>query len=61
MTNYERIRDMSVDEMAEWLHVVDNDGKLTCSAGYKCTNYRKGIGFDCISCYIKWLNDEVKQ
>ena len=45
MNNYDRIRNMSIDEMAEWIkNLMCNDGCVIVPATTKCTaclNYLK--------------------
>lgn len=48
MTNYEKIKNMSIDEMAEYLsyRMV-----FTCTASDECV--------ECNQCFRKWLESEV--
>lgn len=54
MTNYERIKSMSIDEMADYFNEIfdctncPNDMYLCESNGYVCTKYIK-----------RWLESEV--
>lgn len=60
MTNYERIKNMSVEEMAEELHIIDDGGTLVCHK-YNCRKIPDKEVFDCVSCYKDWLNEEVEE
>ena len=50
MTNFERIKAMSVEEMAEWIA-----GRPQCA--YK---YEACYGMSCAECYADWLKEEVQ-
>lgn len=57
MTNYEHIKNMSKKEMAEWLDILDQAGSLVC---YKNECKRTNGHNDCVSCYRKFLDEEVQ-
>ena len=56
MTNYERIKNMSIEEMAEWLH-NQTSGNIPCACiitdGLNCYE------MDCLEGTIKYLESEV--
>lgn len=59
MTNYERIKNMSVEEMAEYFdnQIQYCDG---CWLPYiLCKKYNKGI--NCSRAWLEWLNQEVEK
>lgn len=51
MTNYERIKAMSIDEMRELMFDIMSDCDNTTGGEY-CSG-------DCMSCIHKWLSAEV--
>ena len=55
MTNYEKIRAMSVEEMAAIVMCPYDIGMsgINCTLGHD--------GEDCITCSLKWLNSEVEE
>lgn len=55
MTNYERIKGMSVEEMAELLH---GDCGHCVFLGKECFRYPFML---CDEGVLKWLNSEVKE
>ena len=55
MTNYEKIRAMSAEEMAAIIICPHDLGTL----GVECVLCPDGE--DCITCSIKWLNSEVEE
>ena len=58
MTNYDRIKNMSIDEMAEWL---DKTTSCTyCCARQICDNGNY-VGAMCYKAFKKWLESEVEQ
>lgn len=63
MTNLERIKSASVEEIAEQIH-VDVSSCLHCPAFSTCTKTGKRIGYkalsekDCKTLIIEWLNEE---
>ena len=69
MTNYERIKNMSVEEMANYLfeHSLDFDPcKHSCMGCRYFRRCRQGDSFDWINNEIKkniqnWLNSEVEE
>lgn len=50
-TNYERIKSMSIDEMAEWLA---NSNLKQCKK-----DFLKCIKTNCVNCQKEWLESEV--
>jgi hypothetical protein len=63
MTNYERIKNMSIEELAEFMHGqlcgkctynegYDEDGKIQCSLSRKFDD-------DCINGTVEWLKQNV--
>lgn len=58
-TNYERIKNMSLKELAEELHKIDEAGVLVCNK-YTCRKIIDTDSFDCVSCYVDWLNEVVE-
>ena len=55
MTNYEKIRAMSTEEMAKIIMCPYDLGML----GVECV---LGLdGEDCTTCSLKWLNSEVEE
>lgn len=56
MTNYERIKNMSVEEMAVAIPCpLDIDGFFTRPEKCMC-----GEEYDCVECTKIWLNSEVE-
>ncbi len=55
MKNFEKIKAMSVDELALFLDNITNDC-LFCPAFEFC-----GIGIRCNKAFEEWLKSEVKQ
>lgn len=54
MTNYEKIRAMSVEEMAAIIVCPYDIGMI----GIECS---LSHGVDCITCSLEWLNSEVEE
>lgn len=56
MTNYERIKSMSVEEMAAFMEDCHSMGCLMCSAGKRdcCTD-------ECIKGHLLWLQREAEE
>ena len=54
MNNYERIKNMSIDEMAEWLTTMVN---YDC---YDCGNTPE-VCNDCFEMNKQWLESEVRE
>ena len=55
-TNFERIKNMSVEELAEFLYSGNECGfcnQFGIDTGRKCDG-------DCVECIIFWLRSEVK-
>ena len=61
MTNYERIKAMSVEEMAK-NHSFLFYGACTAKSPLKCEKdaIEKGLT-PCSQCVLKWLNSEVEE
>ena len=59
MTNYERIKNMSIEEMALFLVKVNNSYS-DCMVGVDDCKYPK-IGNNCILCFKQWLESEVEE
>lgn len=57
MTNADRIRVMTDEELAEWIHpyAVENFPEKYCNEGCKEDNV------DCIGCLLHWLKKEVEE
>ena len=56
-TNFERIKNMSVEELAEFIDSGDECGfcnQFGVVTGRKCDG-------DCVECIIFWLRSEVKE
>lgn len=60
LTNYERIKNMSIEELAKELDKIDDGGTLVCHK-YKCRKILGKETLDCVSCYTDWLNEEVEE
>lgn len=56
MTNYEKIKAMSVEEMARWIDETIATRCDACPAEKIC-----GIELSCVSTIIKWLDSEVEE
>ena len=56
MTNYERIKKMSVEELAEFMNVCGNDIPPYCDyekvSAVRCN-------YNCLDCAKEWLESEV--
>lgn len=62
MTNYERIKNMSVEEMAEFIHEIsmaDQNGLPYCSIDIAYE--RDCTCDDCVQHTAEWLNSEVEE
>lgn len=57
MTNYERIKAMSVEEMAELLLDTDCQPYCAYTKNGRCDSY----DFPCRNGVVKWLNSEVEE
>lgn len=55
MTNYEKIKNMSIDEMAKFL-AYEKRAACTGVSAYKCYHCD-----DCTVCFHKWLESEVEE
>lgn len=64
MTNYERIKNMSIDELANFLTVATNGCEYGC---LYCNNYidgecvANGHMYDYVKGCIEWLKSEAKE
>lgn len=59
MTNLEKIRQLSADDLAEFISssaidVMDKICLASCGPGGECTN-----GENCKACVVSWLESEV--
>lgn len=68
MTNYERIKNMSVEEMAEFIKTMVDDDETHDVACYGCINYgthhsdikNKGTClYECDSCYCEGVGHDL--
>ena len=57
MTNYEKIKNMSVEEMAK--EMEETRIKEGCPL-YRCPRMRLGKT-TCYECWLSWLNQEVEE
>ena len=63
MTNADRIRNMSDEELAEWLHNMcdfDDDGE-PCKSIYDLDKQREIVIYDSYGDLLQWLQAEVKE
>ena len=69
-TNYDRIRNMSVEEMAKYIDDYDDrlGGEICCwycekttGKKYRCPYGEEERDSKCIECIIEWLNSEVEE
>ena len=56
MTNFEKIKNMSIEEMAKKIFDKVEEGCRYCSQR-KCSP----MGQDCIGGIVEWLNSEVEE
>ena len=59
MTNYERIKSMTIDEMAKFLRRVHSAYSDCMIELEKCKHL--DIDDDCVICFKEWLETEVKE
>ena len=59
MTNYDRIKAMSVKEMAEFISSIYEDDEYTCPASKYIEGYE--IGAYDVRSIADWLNSEVNE
>lgn len=59
MTNADRIRSMSDDELAELLDSVDNGGIRALDVDYPCDECTQKT--ECEDCFLEWLQSEVEE
>ena len=57
MTNADKIRNMSDEELAEWLYKTIYH---TANNLFKCENIPVNKCKDCKKCYLDWLQTEIK-
>ena len=68
-TNYNRIRNMSVEELAKFIDeyglfsadICYSHCEKTTGNKYKCPYDEKNRDEHCIDCVIEWLNSEVSE
>ena len=66
MTNYERIKNMSIDEMAAML-LDESENHYTYCNGCQCQSFyaphcsSNNLESDCKKSVIKWLNSESEE
>ncbi len=61
MTNYERIKAMRVEKMAEYIYLRDETlCDEICKSNSPCNNGDDVESDDCIRCIKKWLESEVE-
>ena len=56
MTNFEKIKQLTAKEFAEWLQEEEGNGIKTWCENRYCDN-----DGDCTVCMIEWLNEEVEE
>lgn len=66
MTNYEKIKAMSVEEMAEFMFDENENNYNYCDFCKQYSNYAphcESVDFeeDCIKARMKWLESEVEE
>lgn len=59
ITNADRIRSMSDEELAELLDSVDNGGIRALDVDYPCDECTQKT--KCNECFIEWLQSEVEE
>ena len=60
MTNYERIKQMSVEEIALLLMKVNDAYDIPCMLGMSGCKYPH-IDNNCIICFKEWLESEIDE
>ena len=58
MTNFEKIKQMSTEELTEWIQAEEN--RITAPAWCK-GRYCEEADDDCLVCYTEWLNEEEEK
>ncbi len=58
MTNGERIRNMTDEELAEWL---DNEASFTCNICIRENEKSSCADYMCVEGVAKWLKQEVQK
>ena len=61
MTNADRIRNMSDEELAEFLVKVNGAYAKDCMVGIEVCKYDDCADMDCEDCFLEWLQAEVKE
>lgn len=67
MTNFESIKAMTVEKMAEFIKSMVDDSEVHCVACYGCVHYGTHHSYECDGCpdegigldLVKWLESEV--
>ena len=59
MTNADRIRSMSDEELAEFLDIIEQDGIQSQYGGVPCDCCTEKT--ECSSCWVEWLQSEVEE
>lgn len=54
MNNYEKIKQMSIEEMAEFIYSIDPAYCMNCPANINCR------GRECVKELAQWLKSEVE-
>ena len=65
-TNYDRIRNMSVEEIANGIYhrdeiLLDKICKMSCKENGRCPVEDTVTSSDCINCVKRWLESEVTE
>lgn len=60
MTNYEKIRNMSVEEMAEFLGVYNDRSCISCHDCIMKSHCEYPV-LPCNESALKWLKDDIKE
>ena len=61
MTNADRIRNMTDEELAEFLVRVNGAYAKDCMVGIEVCKYDDCADMDCEDCFLEWLQAEVKR
>ena len=59
MTNYERIKNMSVEELAEFIDGITDEFDRSLGVVYKSINGER-VDYDGADCFKLWLESEVE-
>ena len=60
-TNADRIRNMTDDELAEFLVRVNGAYAKDCMVGIEVCKYDDCADMDCEDCFLEWLQAEVEE